>query len=546
MLELKLSLGDASIVILFFTLMAHGIMILLNDEVYFDGWYLVGWQRRKDFATMRTFYNQVGMPFLYYCHKFMAKLPRSIFWYKVLSFASLFLSSFFVYCLCQKSGSFTNAESLCIALLMLCYPGQHMTVEPTCIQYVFTLTLFLLGCLLGLQAEAAQGTAQWIMRGGAVVVFLISFNMNSLLAFYSGFILLLILCYISNEGLSLFGIIQYILKRGYYLALPFIYWFWKEKFTPRHGHYADYNRIRFKGIKDIVAAYMQLLRTGVGGVFMQSLLFLFKQPIGWVIAAVCGGTALCLSQHFLLFESMTRAKSGMIILYGAFLMSYGSISYILVGQPFGLRGWATKNNALLALPMALIIFGAGSMIQKPSVIAPFLGVLIIAHIIYLNYNYLCLLAVYAKNRSWLLNLGKISLAKDISIFGVCNRHQICASLDAHPETIYLVYMFEWLWGDVTRLGINELKPRKIAYTPEEVKAEIYKTTIDYALQGIDPYGKQAQLIVRQGEQGLSEVQTAVRYLIYRFFKRDKFEDFLSGITQLELIPLKVDTFLEKA
>ena len=73
------------------------------------------------------------------------------------------------------------------------------------------------------------------------------------------------------------------------------------------------------------------------------------------------------------------------------------------------------------------------------------------------------------------------------------------------------------------------------------KDVIDKTTIDYALQKIDPTGKQAQVILSQGNHGLSEVQIAVQYIKYRIFKRDKLKDFLSGITKLEFIPLKEKT-----
>jgi hypothetical protein len=196
------------------------------------------------------------------------------------------------------------------------------------------------------------------------------------------------------------------------------------------------------------------------------------------------------------------------------------------------------------LPLSLILFGASNLVFKPSVVAPFLGALLIAFIIYLNCIYLCWIALWAKYRSMLFNLGNIPSARNISIFGVCDQHPIGRSYDIHPEhdrinsIVYFVYMFESLWRDVTRLGISEVMPRTTSYTPQEVLEAIHKTTLDYALNDVDTFGEQAHLIVTQGKQDLSEVQTALLYLVHRFFIRDKMEHFLSEVTQLEFILCK--------
>ncbi|MFC1815191.1 hypothetical protein ACFL0M_04445 [Thermodesulfobacteriota bacterium] len=536
--DIRLSLWSISAIILCFTLLSHGL-ILANDGTYWDGWMLRGWQQQKDFTSMRTFYSHVGMPFFYYFHRFFASLPQPNFYYKVLSFISLYLSFFLVYLICQKSGFLTSMESLYITVLMICYPGQQMVVEPCVIaQYIFPLPFFFLACLLGLYAEVAATDAQWLMRTIVMFLFLISFNMNSLLVYYFGFLLLLLMCHIRTFGFSLSGTSQYIISHSYYLAFPFIFWLLKEKFTPRKDFYANYNRIHVNLFK-IYSGVIQLFRTGAGGVWIQALQIFIKKPRRLAFVLSFGLMLAVLSNRFILLEPMPLIKSGTLLFFGFILLIFGSISYILVGQPFGNHGWATKNNALLALPLALIIFGGFNLFLKPIFITFFLFIIITTSVIYLNYVHLCLIALWVKNKSLLFNLGKIPSEQRFSIFSVCDQHPFQGASEGHPEhdIAYLVYMFEFLWKDVTRIGIYESIPRSVAYTPQEIKQMIHKSTIDYALQHIDPYGKQAQLIIKQGKLDLNEVKTAVRYIIIRCFYKNRNDHFLSGTTQIELIPL---------
>ena len=542
MLILKLSHWHVTI-LLGCTIISHGL-ILFDNGVYWDGWIIRGWFRQRDFAAFRTSTSQIGLPIYYYFQRFMAMLPNVIFCYKLLSFICMFLSSLLIYCLCRESGCFADIQSLCISLLFLCYPANHMMIEPSCMQYGLMHTIFLGACYLGILAECMLGPDQWIMRCAAIFLFLVSFNMNSLLVYYTGFILLLLLHGLGNKDCTIIDAIQYILWRGYYLLLPFIYWVWKQKYAVSHEFYSDYNLIWFN-LRRIAGSYIQLLMTGAGGLFIQSLIFIAKQPLKWVLSIVIAASVIIFllssSGLFMGISIIPEKQAYLIMLFGSILLMCASIPYILVGQRFGSRGFETKNNIILALPMSLIIFGGCHIILKPVVIPYFLGAIFTIGVIYLNYNYLCLQSVYAKNLSLLNNLGKVPSAKEKVIFLIYDAHSIRFLSIDQPEhrSPYLIYMFEWLWGDVSRFGVNESYARSTAYSPEEIKTAIIATTIPYALQGIDPYGKQALVIIRDGKKScVGEVKTAVKYLYHRFLKRNKLEEFLSCITQVDLFPIQ--------
>ncbi len=146
----------------------------------------------------------------------------------------------------------------------------------------------------------------------------------------------------------------------------------------------------------------------------------------------------------------------------------------------------------------------------------------------------------------LVNLGKNPLAKEISAFGVYDCHPIDFACKGHPKEkngcfpehrqLYLVYMFEWIWNDVKRIGINETQLRERPYTVKEIEYAIEQTSMDFALTEVDPRGKQALLVVRQGEINPPKIQAALQYLAKRYIFRDQLEDFLLALTRVELIP----------
>ena len=189
-----------------------------------------------------------------------------------------------------------------------------------------------------------------------------------------------------------------------------------------------------------------------------------------------------------------------IILYGILLLVLAGLPYILVDQPFCLDGWGTKNSALLHLPVALIILGFIHIVFPAQSMVYIVMFIAIVFSIYINMKYMHYIAVYVKNRSWLYHLAKHPNASRISIYQITDNHFLRG--DPNPQNehkpAYFVYMFEWLWGDVKRFGIPELKIRNLPYTEIDIKKEIDATTLNYALDAIDTAGLQARVTIKSG------------------------------------------------
>jgi hypothetical protein len=522
-------------IIFLFALLSHGI-IILNDGLYWDGWIIDAWQRRKDWKTMKRFYSEVGMPLLYYQHKFMAYLPLRIHCYRFLAFISTFISAFAVYLIASYFGFLSNTDALLLALLYLSYTGYHMNVDTIVgLQYTFPEAVFYIACFIALFSDAQIGSTYWALRAISLCMFLLSFNANSTLVYFFGFLALKAMLYFQGNEISLANFMNFTVRNIEYLLLPFIFWFIKEQFTPRHGLYANYNKPRLNIIQ-IIRGFISLLRYGFEDSITRPLNFVIKKKLLWIPLSIVIVYMAFVPADILKHEDLSLYKGCIIFLFGFMLLVLAGLPYILVGQPILPCGWGTKNSLLFPLPVALMQFGVMNILLPDQALMPIVAFLIITNAIYLNYIYLFYLAVYVKNRSWLFNLSHFPDAQSISIFQICDIHYLrgdqCIPSNEH-KTAYLFYMFNWLWGDLTRVGIYELVPRNSPYTSDDVLIELRNSTIDYAMTNVDIDGPQARVIVKTGNiQSL--VKIALIYIQARYFSRNKMNWLLCNVTSLDV------------
>lgn len=531
---------------LFITTLFGHFFLLLNDGIYLDGWYVDGWHRHSQWPALKEFTSQVGMPYLYYYYRIVSFFPHKIFIYKLISFIGIYASSVFVFILLNRSGFFNTYDSFMVALFMSYYPGQQISVEGAVSQYFLFPSIFFFGSFLAYQAEIYTGFEGILLRGIAIILFFLSFNMNSVLSFYFSFILFILLIKVEGTKDIIHETLEFTLFHIDYILLPFLFWVLKEKITKRHGHYKNYNRIQWN-LKNIFKGMINTIEIGFIGNISQAAAYVLQKPKRIVLAVF-------FAMFFLLIfwknhpVGISNIKSTQIIAFGFILLTLASTPYILVGIRFGLRGWATRSNALLALPVAIILFGICNFLFKPECLTASMILLLIIFLFYLNYNYLSWISLWAKHRSMLQNLGGLSKASRFSVISVQDEYSTPACNGKTPEhwTISLTYMFAWLWGDVTRLGVNHMNERKytsnreslLEYSQNEIYQIIHDTTLDYALKDIDPKGRQTLLIIKKGNHDLNDIQIAIQYLKIKFFRPKRMPSFLSQLTKITLIPLK--------
>jgi len=150
------------LILLFFTLAAHGI-ILLNDGLYWDGWMIDSWQRRKEWNAMKRFFSEVGMPLQHHLHKFIALYTNRSLVYRLLVLASTYASSLAIYLTATHFGFLDEREALILSLLYLSYTGYHMNVDTIIVlQYTLPVAIFYWAVYITFVSLNYTGVAHWV------------------------------------------------------------------------------------------------------------------------------------------------------------------------------------------------------------------------------------------------------------------------------------------------------------------------------------------------------------------------------------------------
>ena len=524
------------------------LLLLLNSGRYWDSWFLSAWQITGDDASMKRFYDEVGMPAWYYIHRAMGRLPHFIYWYNSLTFLALLINPILVFEICRYSGFLTHGESLMIACLSAGLPLPQMVVDYIVgMHYVCPLTLFYTAWLLVLPTLPMHHVVA--LQALACLLFLLSFNMNSLLVFYAWFYFLNFLIEYRLQGIfSLSYLVIYVLQTWYLLVLPPLFWFFKQKWTPTSGPYATYNQLTLPPVGQLIGKFGKLYLTAFYRVAEAAMgyalenvpfLLLLFPATAWILY----GRALN-RQPFL---STPFHHSLLLIALSIIGVALAGIPYLLVGQTFGSKGWVTKNSTLLTVPVACGLTGLLCILIKPIWIFPSVAVLLGVFIAYWNYSYLCWYAICAKYEAILYHFGKVPDVHQYSVIGLCDLHYISAGSYEHPEHGHgcatVSYMFSFLTAQVPRfLCFPDLQEALLQadgglYSRITIDKLIEESTLSYGFTEVNRAGAQAMVFIFSKGRRRRWETVSCRYLQYRIFRRGKLEKFYDSLLTLEFIPL---------
>ena len=526
-------LSDAIIALpLLVGLLSYGL-VFFNNGLFLDGWFLEGWSKKETWHILRRFTGEVGMPFIYFLHNAISTMRIGKTAYNFINVISLIGAAYAVSYLCVQSGYLSFQESMLIAALTLAYPGQQIACEKSVTQYFLCALFFYLGAALNIQSELSIGTEGVLLWIASLILLFLSFNMNSLLVYYLGFLIYKIVFVAKGGGLNLSFL--FIIKNGILVIMPPLFWIIKSCLTPKSGYYSDYNSISFRS-KRLAQGFVSLISEGTFGCYLEAVRWFLRNPI-WVVLMIYGmwvGKPL-----FAVTPAMASSGVPLLILSGI-LVLLAAIPYILVAQPFGTFGWATKNNVLLAFPCALFIYSVGSIVLKPEVKGFILFAVILGGAIYLVHVYASWIALWAKNLSALKKISEEKLFKDAAIVEVCDSYPTDLCNRSRPEhwDISLTYMFAYQTHAVRHFGIvgNE-NSNMVSYSREEIKNKIIQTTVPYVLEEIDPSGNQIRVKIEKGMHSWGDIKIAFKYLFYSAFFPEKLHALLCKLVKIETLAL---------
>ncbi|NQW45825.1 MAG: hypothetical protein HQ462_10535, partial [Deltaproteobacteria bacterium] len=455
-------------------LLSYGLVIL-NRGLFLDGWFLEGWSKKETWHILKRFTGEVGMPFIYFLHKSISSVRVGKTAYNFINVISLIGSAYAVSYLCVQSGYLNLEESMLIAALMLAFPGQQIACEKSVTQYFLCTLLFYLGAVLNIQSELSIGTESVLLWIASLTLLFLSFNMNSLLVYYLGFLIYKIV-FVAKGG-DLDQSFLFLIKNSILVIMPPLFWILKGWMTPKSGYYLEYNSISFQP-KRLFQGLVSLISEGTLGCYVEAVRWFLKNLI-WVVLMIL---SIWAGKSFVSVTPSIDSTAVQVLIFSVFLILLAACPYILVGQPFGTFGWATKNNVLLALPCALFIYSGASIVFKPEVKGFFLMAVIFVGVIYLIHVYASWIALWAKNLSALKQTAEEKLFKNAAIVEVCDSYPTELCNRSRPEhwDISLTYMFTYQTQAVHHFGIVGNEQSNLAsYSSEEIKNKIIQTTVPY-------------------------------------------------------------------
>ena len=520
-------------IIVFYAFAVHGLL-LLNDGIYWDGWFLNTILANKDMDSLRATFFDSGAPFHYCFHWLIGQLPDTLWAYRILSFASICLSAVFIYCLCLKLGWTGRVGSLVIALFSIGFSSNSTWVTTICSTYAFCYSLFFLAGFLALKTEEADGNGRSLGRWAAPILFLVSFNINSMLVFYFGFLLLFGLYLVEKESVGLEEFLKRTLpKKLDYVLLPFLYWAFKQGFTQTRELFEDYNKINFS--KNVfVESYLAYFQNGILLPIQEALANVDKHSS--IILVLL--PALILSRYILKKERNDHppwheTKSLFVVFVGLVFLFLGIFPYAAVGKYPLEQGWTTRHTLLIPLPMGILFFGIFSMLFRKttrsfqtvglSLLFFFLALFAVSNIsTYMSWQMRSI-----KDQSVMQKLKNLpDEARHYSVYWIVDK-------EPYGDQVYYRFfewslMFQRVWEGKHRTGFDVNSP----YGFERYFDTEKYLTRRFSSEEVDINGPQAALVILPGPYTENPIDTIARYFWLKYRKDGSLEKLLEQVTEI--------------
>jgi len=523
------------LIIMFVGLITHGLL-LLNDGVYWDGWILYSKLVKK--GSLSQWFIEAGRPFDFCFHWALGHFPDYILGYRLIVFLSIMFIGVLIYEICNRSKLVTRGEGLLIALIVLTYPVFNVGIEITIAPYLFFYMLFCLAVFFAFRAKETVGIVHCVWRLLSLFIFFVSFSLYSLLIFFFGFILILIVYECRLKSFSLRQIILFFPRHIDYLILPFIFWFWNQRVFLLSEFYKQRSDKLFQfAWAPMKNCFIGFLKYAVCDQWAESAGKLFLFPLCILLIFLFAWWIFNTFKITIFSWFKSRVSPWHFIIAGIVMFIAGVFPYLVVGAYPKMYSWDTRNALLLGLPVSLILVGLFRLIffrrgENLGRLGFVIIVTLIAAFSLSNINtYLFRQAAWIKVRSVIYNLSQKRCAKNISFFSVDQR----VGIPPDEENYFYVWasIFAKSWGDESHIGF----PGRFSPLVVNTIGNYYifiERGYNFNDAALDPKGAQVILVISPGPEAKDSLTMAMRYFKCRFFRPENMGDYLASVTLLHM------------
>jgi hypothetical protein len=536
------------------TVLTHGLLLLI-DGVYWDGRLLYSHLSTQNWPALRDWFGQAGLIFFEEFYRAVGMFPGIVFGYRLAAFLSMLLSAVVCYLICRESKMVSPWEGLFISLIQLTFPAFRVSFCIILLPYLVCYLLFLTGVYLAIRSHIAGGRAGLALRLLALGCLFLSYSTNSLMVFYFGFLLFMVLLFSREKHVPLLaGAKGYLLRNIDFVILPFVYWGIKEAFFPRYGVYAHYNEINLSpvGLVKCPARFVLFVLNAVVLQVNEALAVLVGVPLALLVLATA--FLWLFSRRDLEAPAFFggAARPLRMAAFGLVLLTLGILPYVLVGKVATFNLWTTRHSLLVGPGVALVIVaiakGLAACGQRRALHGSlaFLATLVLAFTVTMVSNYLHWQARWVKDSSVMLHLSEMPPCK-ANTYWIDDRFPLVGQEPYRPYEWASV--FKEVWGGTSRTGLPKVRDMGKSFRQYlEEQGNFFDRM--HNLNDYDPQGPQAVIAIRPGPFTGSELELVVWYWFYKLASRNevefvvqrwfhkspkqKFDEFRRNVTEVSL------------
>lgn len=380
--QIKKTLNNPYFMIFLVYFICHWFIIIVTGMFWDDlSWDTHDYQKYNQFALMN------GHPEWSVLIPFAWSFPNNS--YRVLVFCLYFIQAILFYKILIKLNILDKSNSLWLTLLYITVPANDARFLLTTFPYCVGLSFFLSALYLYVMLKCNSFNKKYkyiLLRFLTIILFTISFFLNSLLFFYFLiFILDLIYrCYFdikyNNFTIkNIFRIFKIVIFNNIdFIILPFLHFFIKASFFPTYGYYAYYNKVTISGlIRAIPHSFVILLDT------IRSYL---NSPSLIIIIIIISLITIQLKNSE--YHKGNYDRYPLFFFISFLIIYFGIFPYIVIGRSrLMFTGVEGRDSILLPFGFSFCIFTIVSLLQEKSR-KYFFALFIILGIIHFNYWYL--------------------------------------------------------------------------------------------------------------------------------------------------------------
>ena len=360
--------------------LAHFFMLLLSG-CWWDDWTFMS--HNLDYVNAVA--SQSGRPEWNILVPLCWSIPNNG---RPLIFVLYLFISIFVYQILKNSYLFNDRESLIITLLFTVVPVDEARILISNFAYTVGLFFFYLSFMLFLKWNKSD--KKILYRILLLVLFFISFILNSVLAYYYIVMAyLLLLDFMRNKEKNIFkrlfiSIKNVLVNYPDFFVLPFVYYFFNKTFFPTYGEvFGDYNSPSLMGLINsfiYIPVSIVSITLDIVGKFISCM------NIWTIILMLVTIVYACISKQDNKRYSMFRTFK--YFCYGLLVIVMGLFPYVMVrGNVINSMGVKGRDAVLVPLGFALLCFAVLSFFRSQARKTIFY-VLIIGGILCLNSLYI--------------------------------------------------------------------------------------------------------------------------------------------------------------